>query len=270
MLTPLQKRLLEMLTWLSRFLDENNLTYYVIGGTFLGAVRHNGFIPWDDDVDIAMPRNDYERLIRLFSQPINHYTLESPKSCGYDFTYNFAKFYDEDTTMVEHARYRIKRGVSIDIFPIDGLGNTKEEAYKNYKKIDRLNVILSMITCRVRKSRVWWKNAAIILGRILPINIHSLIKNIDHLCKQKDFYSCNYVANCMSTYRKREIMERKVWGTPNLYLFENTHVKGPAMADEYLTHLFHNWQELPPIEKRQSAHDFEELDLNKSYKSDYT
>jgi lipopolysaccharide cholinephosphotransferase len=72
----------------------------------------------------------------------------------------------------------------------------------------------------------------------------------------------------MSTYRSREIMERHYWGTPKSYQFENIEVKGPEMADEYLTHLFRNWRELPPVDKRQSAHDFIELDLNKSYLSD--
>ena len=65
MLNPLQTRLLEMLTWLVKYIDEHELRYYVIGGTMLGAVRHKGFIPWDDDIDIAMPRKDYEELIRL-------------------------------------------------------------------------------------------------------------------------------------------------------------------------------------------------------------
>ena len=100
MLNPLQQKLLEMLTWLSKYIESNHLTYYVIGGTFLGAVRHKGFIPWDDDIDIAMPRKDYETLIKLLSKPVDHYVIESPDNCGKDFTYNLAKFYDLDTTMV--------------------------------------------------------------------------------------------------------------------------------------------------------------------------
>ena len=69
MLNPLQTKLLEMLTWLVKYIDEHELRYYVIGGTMLGAVRHKGFIPWDDDIDIAMPRKDYEELIRLLKEP---------------------------------------------------------------------------------------------------------------------------------------------------------------------------------------------------------
>jgi len=268
MLNPLQQKLLEMLTWLSKYIESNHLTYYVIGGTFLGAVRHKGFIPWDDDIDIAMPRKDYETLIKLLSKPVDHYVIESPDNCGKDFTYNLAKFYDLDTTMVEYARYKIKRGVAIDIFPLDGLGDTLNEAYKNYKRIDRINVIISMMSCKVRKSRKWWKNAAVMIGRLIPVNIHTLVKIVNERCKEKDFYSSKYVASCMSTYRSREIMERHYWGTPKSYQFENIEVKGPEMADEYLTHLFRNWRELPPVDKRQSAHDFIELDLNKSYLSD--
>ena len=71
-MNPLQSKLLEMLTWLSSYLNEKGLTYYVMGGTMLGAVRHQGFIPWDDDVDIIMPREDYEKLIEYLKEPVDH------------------------------------------------------------------------------------------------------------------------------------------------------------------------------------------------------
>lgn len=79
MLNPLQQKLLGMLTWLIKYIDDNNIRYYIIGGTMLGAVRHEGFIPWDDDIDSAVPRNDYERLIDLLKSPVDHYVIESPK-----------------------------------------------------------------------------------------------------------------------------------------------------------------------------------------------
>ena len=72
-----QKKLVDMLRWLVEFLEKNNLRYYVVEGTMLGAVRHEGLIPWDDDIDIGMPRADYEKLIELLSNPIDHYVVES-------------------------------------------------------------------------------------------------------------------------------------------------------------------------------------------------
>ena len=67
-LTQLQYQLLEMLRWFHDFCEKNKLRYYVLGGTMLGAIRHKGFIPWDDDIDVGMPRGDYQKLIRLMSK----------------------------------------------------------------------------------------------------------------------------------------------------------------------------------------------------------
>lgn len=267
MLNSLQNKLLEMITWLSAFIDEHNLRYYAIGGTFLGAVRHNGFIPWDDDLDIAMPRPDYEILINLLSKQTNHYIIEYPQNKSKDFLYNFAKLYDTNTTMVEKLRINVKRGVYIDIFPLDGLGNTYEESLENYKEIDRCNMLLAIRSCAFRKDRKWWKNLMILCGRLIPIKASFLAFKVNELCKKRNYDECLYVASCMSPYRQREIMKKEFFGTPKEYSFENIKIKGPELADEYLSHLFGKWQELPPEDKRHSAHDFIYLDLEKPYMS---
>ena len=264
-MNPLQQKLLEILTWLSSFIEENNLRYYVIGGTFLGAVRHKGFIPWDDDIDIAMPRPDYQKLIELLSIKKEKYILEYPDGKTRDYPYNMAKVYDTRTTMIESLCIDVVRGVYIDVFPLDGLGNTHEEALKTYRKIDFLNKLHSIKTCKVRKDSIWWKNAFVILGRIIPLNYLKLSYRVNQICVDRDYDECDYVASCMSTYRSKEIMPKIIFGTPTDYQFENIVVKGPEKKDEYLTHLFYNWKELPPLEKRHSAHDFIYLNLEEPY-----
>ena len=265
MMNPLQSKLLEMFEWLTAFLEKNHLRYYMIEGTFLGAARHNGFIPWDDDIDIAMPRSDYEELLKLLKCPIDHYVVESCENKASDFAYNLAKFYDTNTTLIEGIRHKVVRGVYIDIFPLDGLGNTYKEAVATYKKIDRLNVLLNMITCAYRKDRKWWKNIAVFIGRFIPISPNWLARRINSLCKKKDYDECSYVANCMSTYRDREIIEKSIMGTPTDYRFEHFSAKGPEKMDDYLTYLYKDWRTLPPEDKRHSAHDFICLDLEKPY-----
>lgn len=265
MLNPLQQKLLEMFTWLTAYIDEHNLRYYVIGGTMLGAVRHEGFIPWDDDIDIAMPRADYEKLIELLAKPVDHYVVESPKGEAKDFIYGFAKLYDTNTSMTELARKNIVRGVYIDIFPLDGIGNTKEESYKNYKKIDRANMLLAMRVCAYRKDRKWWKNFAVFLGGLIPVNTKKLTRKLDRLCAEHDFDGYKYVGNLVSTYRVREIMPKELFGTPTPYKFESLTVFGPEKYDEYLTTLFRDWRKLPPEDKRHSAHDFIDFDPDKPY-----
>lgn len=264
-----QKKLVDMLRWLVEFLEKNNLRYYVVEGTMLGAVRHEGLIPWDDDIDIGMPRADYEKLIELLSNPIDHYVVESYESPAKDYVYAFAKFYDINTSMTEKLYKNVKRGVYIDIFPLDGLANTKEEALKHYKKIDMRNMLLATKVCALRKGRKFLKNCAIIVGRCIPVNIKKLIKKINRLCKEHDFDSCDYVVNSMSTYRSREIMEKRIYGEPTRYKFEDFYVYGPEKADEYLTLLYKNWRQFPPEDKRHAEHDFIDLDLNKPYNGNY-
>lgn len=267
MLNPLQQKLLEMFTWLTEYLAKQNLRYYVVGGTMLGAVRHEGFIPWDDDIDIAMPRADYEKLIRLLAEPVDHYVVESSKGEAKDFIYGYAKLYDMNTSMTELARKNVTRGVYIDIFPLDGIGNTLEESYNNYKKIDRANMLLAMRVCTYRKDRKWWKNCAVFVGGLIPVNVKKLTQKLDKLCAEHDFDECSYVGNLVSTYRSREIMPKELFGNPTPYKFEGLTVMGPEKYDEYLTVLFKDWRKLPPEDKRHSAHDFVEFDPNKPYRS---
>ena len=267
-MTPLQSKLLEMMTWLDRFIRENRLTYYVIGGTLIGAARHQGFIPWDDDVDIAMPRKDYDKLCALLKKPVSHYVVEAPDSEADDFLYTFAKFYDTNTSMAEHLKKDVKRGIYIDIFPLDGIGQTYEEALKNYQAIDRKNMLLMTRVCAYRKERKWYKNAAIFAARLIPgflLNEKKLTQEIDRLNRRIPFETSEYISLTMSTYRARDIHKRSLLGTPVELPFENITVLAPQHYDQYLADTFGDWRKLPPEEKRKCAHDFVDLDFDRPY-----
>lgn len=267
-MTELQEKLLEMLTWLHNFIIKHDLRYYALGGTMLGAVRHQGFIPWDDDIDIGLPRNDYNKLIELLKEPVEHYVVEAPVNAGDDYLYAYAKFYDTSTTMTERFRKAITRGVFIDLFPLDGIGNTLEDAKKNFKTINRKNLFLMTRICAYRKGRKWYKNMAIFFSRRIPscfVNERKLIKKINELCSFHNFEEFSYVGNLLSTYGFKEILKREVFGQPALYNFENIQIYGAEKYEDYLSQVYGNWRVLPPVEKRQTAHDFIQLDLNNPY-----
>jgi lipopolysaccharide cholinephosphotransferase len=203
--------------------------------------------------------------LSLLKTPIDHYVVESPHGDAKDYVYPYAKFYDTDTTLTDDLRRKITRGVFIDVFPIDGIGNTEQESVKNYKPIDRQNILLTMRTSKPRKGRKWWKNVAVFVGGLLPINTKKLSRALDRKCSALDFDKCAYVGILANTYRFKELMPREIYGEPTRYEFEGLKVYGPAKADEYLTRLYGDWRKLPPEEKRVSAHEFADIDLNKPY-----
>mgnify|MGYP000796775772 CR=1 FL=1 len=118
---PLQLRILKNLLAIDKVCKEHNLRYYIMAGTMLGAVRHKGFIPWDDDLDIGMPRADYDLLMtnakEWLPEPYEAVCAENDK----EYPLPFAKIQDADTTLIERMHLKYLGGVYIDVFPLDGV-----------------------------------------------------------------------------------------------------------------------------------------------------
>ena len=268
-LTEIQARLLPMLRWYHNFCVENGLRYFLLGGTMLGAARHKGFIPWDDDIDVGMPRKDYEQFLALTKdRQFGDFTVEGIDTRNRDFFYGYAKIYDTKTTLIENTRYQIKRGLFLDLFPLDGVANEQTEIDAFFRPILRRYRLLLARTCAVRTGRKWYKNLAVYLARIIPERIldnKQLMLSIDSMCKAKDYDQCQYVGNLYGNWGKREIVERRVMGTPALYSFEGQQVYGVSDYDAYLSSLYGNWRQLPPAEKQVTHHDFLAIDLHHGY-----
>ena len=270
-LNETQEKLLEMLKWYHGFCEKNGLRYYIVGGTMLGAVRHQGFIPWDDDIDVGMPRDDYDRFVeKCKGIQEERYIVEAPKPENPEFQYLYAKIYDTSTTLIENVRKPIERGIFIDVFPLDGIGETEEKAKVNYSRILKKINFEMMIVCAIRKERKWYKNLGVLLGRMispLVISERNVNQKINKMCEERSFDKERYVGNLMGNWGMKEVMPREFFGKPKRYMFEGLEVYGPEEADLYLRKLYGVYMELPPIEKRVSHHDYIFFDLNKSYLS---
>ncbi len=265
----LQNRLIQMMQWFHNYCMNNNIRYYALGGTMLGAIRHGGFIPWDDDIDVGIPRPDYERLRTLIgNKEFETFYFETPDSLYSEYRYPYGKLYDTRTTLTEHTWPALRRGVFIDIFPLDGLGNDEKESTQNWKRIVKKSNYLWARTCAVRKERSMVKNMAIIAAHLIPKGMageKKLLYDMDLKCKSYDYYQCIYGGNVFGNWGLKEIMPSSIMGRPTLYRFGDIEIYGAEHADKYLTRLYGDWKKLPPVEKRVTHHDYLELDLSMPY-----
>ena len=267
-LRDIQLRLIAMLQFFHEYCEDYHLRYYLIGGSMLGAVRHNGFIPWDDDIDVGMPRSDYDRLSALFSES-GKFVLETNHSTDENYFFPFSKLYDTSTTLIENKKHQLVRGLYIDIFPLDGCGNTKRESVFWTKRIGWKLLLLKLLNSPDKKERGFIKNLGIQIVRLLPapiVNKNKLKRQIEKLCKKHSFDTSEYAGAIVGAWGVREIMKRQWFGEPKLYTFESIQVYGVQMYDEYLYKLYGDWHKYPQEVKRVPHHDYILLDLNKPYR----
>ncbi len=267
-MTEIQLKLLNMLSFFHNFCVNENLRYYVIDGTALGAMRHGGFIPWDDDIDVGMPREDYERFKKLVANlSLKDYTFEFYGNSK-EFTYTFGKMYDKNTTLIENKRYPVKRGIYLDIFPMDGAGNTYSDCLEHFKKLKRKRDVILTRTCGLRKGRNPIKNFSVLLMRCIPefiLNTSKLVQRFESQCMSRCWDESTYVASFSEIWNFREIVKKEWLGTPTERNFQGIKVMCPEFPEQYLAALYGDWETPPPTEKQKSHHDYIYINLNKSY-----
>lgn len=239
------------------FCDENHLQYFLACGTALGAVRHNGFIPWDDDVDIAMPRPDYEVFLSTYRS--NQFALYDARN-NKNYPYAFAKVCDESTVLIEHIENPVQLGVYIDVFPIDGLPEEKVERERHLKRIEWDMRILSWKRISVKKKKDILHKAYEIVAKtlLLPVPISTLVNRLEQDVKKYSYESASYVGHFVTKAAwGRDEKPKRIFEEPIKHTFEQDEFWIPGDYDEYLTLEYGEYMKLPPIEKQVPCHDYE-------------
>lgn len=259
---------LEALKAFVTFCGQYGLRYYAIGGTLLGAVRHQGFIPWDDDVDLAMPRKDYDKLIALVESGEaeaffnGKYRIESWQT-EKTFKSYFAKVSSTEFEIFEELLEDDtgRKGYLIDILPLDG---TPDEAGKRtlyYAKAMGLRFLCGTanVYTGIRTSRPKWEQLVLRAVRAMKLyrflDIKKVYRAMDRLFRKQDAEHAEYAGTLTGAYKTKEIVPRAYFGETydeySLWTFEDMTLRGPKLWEEYLTHMFGDYRTLPPESERK-------------------
>lgn len=259
-LRQMQEGALNILKKLDGICREQGLRYFLFYGTLIGAIRHKGFIPWDDDLDVAMPRPDFDRLVEYCRRhreellPMRLMTVDdNPR-----YVYPIARFSD--------TRYRVKYqgirdyglGLFVDIYPLDGCGDTEEEARAWVQQPMRdVKFINCCAADRFTPSRRGWLHTPAKLAGFAWARLHGsahYIHRIEAWARQKDYEKCRYVG-CTVWDTKWNIVFLREDLEKTLYVpFEDAEFPIPAGYDRMLRHTYGDYMTPPPPEHRIGQH----------------
>ena len=254
---------LQTLIEIDQFCKNNNLRYILSYGTLIGAIRHNGFIPWDDDIDIAMPREDYDFFVRNYSSKNSKII-----SCETDnkYVFSFAKVYNTETLKKEKMNYRGMEaiGIDVDVFPVDyyyseSYPTSILKKWKHLKNRWTLNVI-----SKNAQNSFFKKIVVLFLNVAFRANMNKLSKKINELVQEKNngltpigFLTGSCVDVELLTYNL------SLFDNITNHSFEKHMFCVPSCYDYFLRRIYGDYMELPPESERETHHNFEAYWLEK-------
>lgn len=269
-LRALQLKSLDLALYFKRFCDENNLMFYLCGGGCIGAVRHHGFIPWDDDLDIFMPRQDYNRLHEIWKYKAdtkNYSCIVADENLVTKKP--FTLVIDNNTTLIkpEQSDIDMPHGVALDVFPIDGCPT------KPFQR--KMQMIFAMLYSLYMAQVVPENHGKIvkIAGKIMLSIVPSkklrykLWKFSERKMSKYKICDCDYITElCAGPGYMKNMYPKKAFDSAIEMDFEGYKLPIPVGYDDYLKIAFGDYMKLPPKDKQVASHDVLFYDLNNSYK----
>ena len=268
-LRKLQIAQLYMIKEIAKICEENHLRYYLCGGTLLGAVRHQGFIPWDDDLDITMYREDLEKLTRIIQENYKDTFFVQ----NFDTDKNYARYITKirlnGTLQVEEdcSQDDMHQGIYIDIFPLDHV--TKSDGFGLHFRGKMLRLLFAYKTARCTKNKQSTPLKMALIKLLKPFTYlipnSAINKMFDYVCSATDKPGASYTTSFASHYLwKKQLVPNAVYGEGVLHKFENCELRIPSDYTTLLVQLFgENYMDIPPVEKRNSGHVLVNVDLGK-------
>lgn len=244
---------LALLREIDSFCRKNKINYFLAFGTLIGAVRHKGFIPWDDDIDIAMPRPDYNKFIHQFNDKVQNLKVLAPE-IDLDYYAPYANVYDMRTILEEKgtSHLGLELGVKIDVFPIDGVP-TNKYLYGLVSYIMRLYNYILNIKRRCDNKSFSFKIKKIICSLF---GYRFLQKRIIKLAARFPYDESYYVDHFVFSAYLGKRFKKEALNSFVTIEFENEEYLCPIGYDEYLRKIYGNYMKLPPAEKQIPHHNF--------------
>lgn len=266
-MNQLQEAELEILKKFVGICEKLKLDYYLVCGTALGAVKYGGFIPWDDDVDVALPREDYrifcEKAQQLLPKGLflQNYKTDEKYPCV------FAKIRNSETTYIEKtcAKIPMNHGVYIDVFPLDGYpedvkAQKKLEKKKMFYKLQLSSVYESDCSFKIKIMRKFFR----ILG--IHKRTKKILQKYENLISAYPTKDSKIWCNHGNWQGKLEYASKEQYGNGIKANFEGVKVRIPEKYDDYLTQKYGDWRTDLPEEEQVGHHYYSVMDLNRSYK----
>ena len=252
---------LDILDFIDSFCKEHGINYCINYGTLIGAIRHKGFIPWDDDIDLSMTRENYERFIQLFSEKQSRYQMLSLETDDQYFN-NFIKIVDPTTKIIDTRNTKTyDSGVFIDIFPMDTFNDTKVvdicyklESFKLLSFSKHKNIVYGDSKLKDLIRTLFW-----LLLR--PVSPRFFANQIEKQIQKYRVKDGKYIAFIPSKFKEKEVFAKEVFEDLIEVPFEHLMLSAPKQYDAILKQYYGDYMTLPPKEKQFYSHEFEAYKL---------
>ena len=274
-MNEVQTHLLKIFKEFVRVCEKHHLRYFVDSGTLIGAMRHKGFVPWDDDIDVMMPRDDFDKFVKLqYEYEGTPYFIQTWRTDPH-YTYCFAKLRDSSTTFIEnfYVNHRINHGLWIDIFVLDGVSykvKPREKFAHRFRFTWWMNYMsyLPQLTRKFHKETFFKDLGLNIIGCLFYIMDPFHIRNriVERFMKKHTLDKAKMVANYYDFKPKKQAMRKELFDEYIQVPFEDMMVNAPKGYDEYLTILYGDWRTPPPKDKQIGMHFDKGMSMTQGYK----